>query len=293
MLILRLDKIFCSFFSQLVARKLAEFHSISSKITDGPQFVDKLKSYIELFTKKNIALQDRLVEIKEEYEEAFKNDTSFLTTLKFAVGLNTAPTLPLTLDQLELQLKDTSWAQLSTEIDFIRTIFQTNWSTHGLPMVLCLNDLNIHNFKFDSKNQLISIFDFDHCSSNYNLIDIVSFFLELAKDDYETKYPDRRVQKLFLTEYLKYSSLNLSTIVFDRLIPTDRELEKVCDLCGLLIAPIHLYWALWAFLQALLTKPTPTFDYINYGKIRLEQYRKHKDNFFLPLYPSQKNLHEH
>ncbi|CAF3937008.1 unnamed protein product [Rotaria sp. Silwood1] len=273
---------------QLISRKLAEFHSIPLKFKDGFYFVDKLKQFIDLFTKKNISLHNQLIEIKEEQEKSVDKNQSFLTTLKSAIGLNTTPTLALTLDQLELQLKDTTWAQLSTEIDFIQSIFETNWSKHNLPIVLCLNDMNIHNFLYDSKNKTMSIINFDQCSCNYFLIDIVSYFLEIAKDDYDNNYPQRHIQKLILTEYLKYSSLNLSNIIYDRLKPIDNELEHLCDLCGLLIAPIHLYWALWAFLQGLLTKPTSTFDYINYGKIRLAQYQKHKQNFFLPLNHSRK-----
>jgi hypothetical protein len=276
------------FYSQLIARKLAEFHSIPLKFTDGSHFIDKLKQFIDLFTKKDVKLQDRLFELKANHDESCAENTSFLDTLKSAVGLS--PTQPLSLDQLESQLKDTSWAELSTEIDFIRTIFDTHWSKHNLPIILCLNNMDIHNFLYDSKNKNISIIDFDHCSYNYFLIDIVSYFLEFAKDDYEHNYPHRNIQKLFLIEYLKHSTLNLSTLFYDPLKPMDSELEHLCDLCGLLIAPVHLYWALWAFLQALLTKPTSTFDYINYGKIRLGQYQRYKQNFFLPLYqPSQNN----
>ncbi|CAF3008389.1 unnamed protein product [Rotaria sp. Silwood2] len=276
---------------QLISRKLAEFHSMSLKFNDNLHFVDKLKQFIDLITKKNVSLHNRLIEIKEEQEKSAEQNPSFFTTVKSAIGLNTTPTLALTLDQLELQLKDTTWAQLSTEIDFIKSIFENNWSKHNLPIVLCLNNMNIHNFLFDSKNKTISIIDFDHCSYNYFLMDIVSYFLELSKDNYENNYPQRHIQKLFLTEYLKYSSLNLSTMIYDPAKPIDNELENLCDLCGLLIAPIHLYWALWAFLQALLTKPTSTFDYVNYGKIRLAQYQKHKRNFFLPLYHSHKSIH--
>jgi len=254
------------------------------KSDNSPQFIDRLKQFIDLFTKTNFALQDRLIEIKEQSEEDAINDTSFFTSLKSAMGLNFTPTLSLTIDQLELQLKDTSWAELSTEIDFMRTILENNWSKHGLPIVLCLNNMSIHNFLYDFKNKTMSIIDFDHCSYNYFLIDIVSYFLEFARNDPENKYPQRSIQKLFLIEYLKNSSFKLSNIIYDPLKPTDNELEHLCDLCGLLIAPIHLYWALWAFLQALLKKPTLTFDYINYGKIRLAQYQKHKANFFLPLY---------
>jgi hypothetical protein len=277
---------------RVIAGKLAEFHSIPLKFNEGVHFIDKLKQFIDLLTKKNLKLQDRLFEIREKVKESAANNTGFFDSLKSAVGISTAPILPLDLDQVESQLKDTSFGELSTEIDFIRTIFDTHWPTHGLPSVLCVNNTNINNFLYDSKNKTVSITDFDHCSTHYFIIDIVSYFLELAKDDYDRNYPQRQSQKAFLIEYLKHSSLDLSSIIYDHLKPTDIELEHLCDLCGLLIAPVHLYWALWAFLQALLTKPSSTFDYINYGKIRLAQYQRHKKNFFLPLYQPSKSAHK-
>jgi len=107
----------------------------------------------------------------------------------------------LTIDEVESHLKDTSWTELSTEIDFNRTVFDSHWSTYQIPEVLCLINLNPHNFLYDSKAHTISIIDFDHCSQAYFLLDIVSYFLELASENPENKYPTRDVQKEFLKEY--------------------------------------------------------------------------------------------
>jgi thiamine kinase-like enzyme len=255
---------------------MAGLHSIPVRF-QGLQLIDKLTNFIDLFTNKNVTLHDRLVEMKRENEKLNNNNRrSLFASFKSVIGLNNIPTFPLTFDQLESQLKDISWMELSTEIDRIRSIFETNWSSLDIPIVLCLNNMKLNNFLFDTKNESISIIDFDHCSHNYCLIDIVSYFLELAKDDYETKYPHRNVQKIFLVEYLKYSKLNMSNIIYD---PR-----------GLLIAPIHLYWALWGFLQVLLVKPISTIDYLNYGKIRLGQYQRHKGNLFVPLNHSQRDF---
>lgn len=268
---------------------MAKFHSLPLQSSDCQHFVDRLKTFIDLLTKTNNSLQNRLSEIQQNPPV---ESESFLSKIKSAIGVSSAATPLLTIDQLELQLKDTSWGQISTEIDFMRSIFQDAWPKYNLPSVLCLNNTNTHNFLYDAKNKNMSIIDFDHCSYNYFLIDIVSYFLELAKEDYQTKYPPRLVQKSFLKEYLKHTSLNLSVLIDDPLKPIDNELERLCDLCGLLIAPVHLYWALWAFLQGLIRRPTSTFDYINYAKIRLAQYQRHKDKFFLPLYKSRTNFHK-
>ncbi|CAF3558133.1 unnamed protein product [Adineta steineri] len=265
---------------QLIAHKLAEFHSFPLKSTNSIDFIDKLQQFIDLFTKKNVTLDEKL---KEPHED----NPTFLSSLKSAVGLNTIQIE--TLDQLELQLKDTSWAELSTEINFIRTVLNEHWSKHNLPIVVCLNNLHIDNFLYNSITKTTTIIDFDHCLNNYFLFDIVSYFIELTRNNPENKYPERHIQKSFLIEYLKQTSLNLSSLVYDHLKPTDMELERLCDLCGLLIAPIHLYWALWAFIQGLLNKSNSTFDYIKYGETRLHEYQKYKQNFFLPLYPHATN----
>jgi len=185
----------------------------------------------------------------------------------------------LTIDEVESHLKDTSWTELSTEIDFNRTVFDSHWSTYQIPEVLCLINLNPHNFLYDLQAHTISIFDFDYCSQAY--------LLELANENPENKYLTRDVQKAFLKEYLKQSSVYRTGIIYDRLKPTDLEFEQLCNWCALLIAPVHLYWALWSFLQALLVKPTTTFNFITYGKSRLVQYQKHKQNFFILLYNPQ------
>ena len=266
---------------------MAEFHSVPFEV-HTPSLAQKLTYFIDLFTGKVSTLHDRLEQMRQSAEASQYNSTSLFGSFKSVLGLNTNATLPLSFDRLELQLRDVSWTELSADIDHIRLIFDQNWSSSQIPIVLCLNNMKLNNFLFDSANQLISMIDFDHCSSNYFLVDIVSYFLELAKDDYETKYPARSVQKSFLAEYLKHCKSNVSSIIYDAQQPNDHELEYLCDLCGLLIAPVHLYWALWAFLQALLTTPTSIIDYVNYGRVRLAQYQRHKKTFLLSFKHSPK-----
>jgi hypothetical protein len=273
--------------SELIARKMSEFHSTPSRF-HGSRLADKLKRFIDLFTDRNKALHDRLMEIQSEREKSNNTTKSFFNSFKSVIGFNSTSNFPLTFAQLQARLKDISWTELSNDIDCIRSTLEKNWALFDIPIVLCLNNVRLSNFIYDNRNRSIAIIDFDHCLHDYYLIDIVSYFLELASEDYERKYPERHVQKQFLNEYLKNSTLNMANTVYDHRKPADHELEHLCDLCGLLIAPIHLYWALWAFLQALLTKPTSTFDYVNYGRIRLAQYYRHKSNFFLPVDPAKK-----
>ena len=278
--------------SQLIARQLAAFHCYPVNF-QSPQLIDKLTFFIDLFTRKNSLLSDRLAAMAEENERAQKHQTSLFASFRTAIGLSAPSNLPLTFAALESQLKTVYWTELASEIDQMRIVFNTYWPLFDLPRVLSVNNMKPSNFVFDPKNALASILDFDHCSSNYCLVDVVSYFLELTKDDYETKYPSRQVQKQFLTDYLVSSTLNMSNTVFDPRKPTDQDLEFLADLCGLLIAPVHLYWALWAFLQALLTKPTPTMNYVNYGQKRLAQYHRHKNNFLLASSYTQKAIQKY
>lgn len=253
-------------------------------------------NFIDLLTNKNLTLHYRLVEDNKENakfnddNDDNNNNSSLFKSFKSVMGFNSIPLLPLTFVQLQCCLKDVTWIDISEDIDHIRSIFEKNWSFLDIPVVLCLNNMKLNNFLFDSKTNFLSIIDFDHCSLNYFLIDIVSYFLELAKDNYEANYPDRSIQKRFLIEYLKKSKLNMSHIIYNPYKPTNQELEYLCDLCELLIAPVHLYWALWAFLQALLRKPKPIFDYVNYGRTRLAQYYRHRDNFFRSSNHSKRDM---
>ncbi|CAF3991666.1 unnamed protein product, partial [Rotaria magnacalcarata] len=201
---------------ELIAQKLAKLHSIPIKF-HGPQLSDKLMHFIDLFTNKNLALHDRLLKMKNENENSnSQNIKSVFKSLKTAIGFNKPPVFPLTFVELALRLKDISWTEISDDIDRMKLIFDNNWSSLTIPVVLCLNNMTTNNFVCDIKDQSISIIDFDHCSHNYYLIDIVSYFLAMAKDNYDTKYPARPVQKLFLIQYLKYSKFNLSTIIYNQ-----------------------------------------------------------------------------
>ncbi|CAF4204321.1 unnamed protein product, partial [Rotaria sp. Silwood2] len=53
---------------QLISRKMAEIHSIPIQF-HGPQLSDKLKSFIDLFTNKNLTLHNRLVQMTKENEK--------------------------------------------------------------------------------------------------------------------------------------------------------------------------------------------------------------------------------
>ncbi|CAF1308774.1 unnamed protein product [Rotaria sordida] len=233
--------------SLLIARKLAEFHSIPliDKQVKG-QLVEKLRHYINLLNGTN--------------EELYKR-------IKLS---------------LSSYLNDISWLKITEDINKIEEIIDkknSKWS--NLTIVVCHNDTQCLNFLYDEKKtNKISLIDFEHCSRNFWLFDVFNHFIEYAgldneEPDYDNKYPKRNKQKQWLEIYLS------NALFLNDKFEKQMSIDELCDLCDCLRAPIHLYWSLWSFLEALLNHQSmDKFDYVKYGRYRLKQYEKYKQDFF-------------
>lgn len=179
-------------------------------------------------------------------------------------------------------LNDISWSKINEDIDKIEEILNTKnsiWS--NLSIVVCHNDTQSLNFLFDeNKNNKISLIDFEHCARNMWLYDVFNYFIEYAgfdneEPDYDQKYPSRDKQKKWLEIYLSNASF------LNDKIEKQMTIDELCNLGDYLRAPVHLYWSLWAFLEALLSPESmQKFDYIKYGKWRLNYFEKYKNEFF-------------
>ena len=255
-------------FSLLVAKKLAEYHSIPSDDNSQKkkqQLVEKLRHYLNLLNGTNSQLRERLETMKSP-------KMGILGTIKATVGLQSSPP---SLDSLE-SLLDYSWSQLAEDIAKIEITFDRDWS--NIPIVFCHNDTQSRNFLHEKQTNTMRIIDFEHCFHNLCLFDIANYFVEFAglgsSPDWASKYPTEERRKSFLAEYLKHV----------RYLPyqnIENELEKLCDYCHRLIALPHLYWSLWALLEALVNpEALAQFDYVTYAKSRFNQYKLHKNNFF-------------
>lgn len=228
--------------SLTIARTLARFHSIPlmDNNTQG-QLVEKLRHYINLLSGINNELYKRL-------------------------KLSSIP-----------YFNDISWSEIIEDIDQIEEIFNNSkWSK--LSIVVCHNDTQSLNFLYNE--QKISLIDFEHCARNIWLYDVYNHFLEYAgveheELDYDQAYPSRKIQRKWLETYLSHA-----TFLNDK-FEKSLSIDELCDLGDNLRAPIHLYWSLWAFLEALLNPESmKKFDYIKYGKCRLKEYEKYKNDFF-------------
>ncbi|CAF1209688.1 unnamed protein product [Rotaria sordida] len=233
--------------SLLIARKLAEFHSIPLMDKSGKgQLVDKLRHYINLLNGIN----------KELYRR---------------IKLSSSPVFT-----------DISWSKLTEDINQMEVIFNNEdlkWK--NLSIVVCHNDTQSLNFLYDEKkNNYISLIDFEHCARNIWLYDVFNHFIESTgfndeEPDYENAYPIRDKQKQWLEIYLS------NALFLNDKIEKQMTIDELCDLGDCLRAPIHLYWSLWAFVEALLSSESmQKFDYIKYGKWRLKYYEKYKNEFF-------------
>lgn len=237
---------FFAYFSLLIAKTLAEFHSIPL-IDDNHQgqLGEKLRHYINLLSGINNQLYQR-------------------------IKLSSSP-----------YLNDISWSNILEDINKIEEILldkNSIWSK--LTIVICHNDTQCLNFLNDKHKNQISLIDFEHCARNFWLFDVYNHFVEYAgldneQPDFDHMYPTRDKQKKWLEIYLSHARfLNEK---FEKTISID----QLCDLGDCLRSLIHLYWSLWAFLEALLNPESmKKFNYITYGKCRLEQYEKYKYQFF-------------
>ncbi|CAF2648150.1 unnamed protein product [Rotaria sp. Silwood2] len=232
----------------LIARKLAEFHSVPfiDKNVKG-QLVEKLRHYINLLNGTNEELYKRIKLSSSSY------------------------------------LNDISWLKITEDINKIEEIIDEKnslWS--NLSIVICHNDTQCLNFLYDdmNNNNKISLIDFEHCARNFWLFDVINHFIEYAgcdneEPDYDNTYPKRNKQKQWLEIYLS------NALFLNDKFEKQMTIDELCDLGDCLRAPIHLYWSLWAFLEALLSPESmKKFDYIKYGKYRLKQYEKYKQDFF-------------
>ncbi|CAF3774594.1 unnamed protein product [Adineta steineri] len=252
----------------LVASKLAEYHSIPSDDDNQnkkQQLIEKLRHYLNLLNGTNPQLQERLKTLKSP-------TMGVLGTIKATVGLQSwTPSL----DSLE-SILDYSWSQLADDIDAIENTLNQNWS--NIPVVFCHNDTQSRNFLLDKKTHTLRIIDFEHCFHNLYLFDIANYFVEFAglgsSPDWPSKYPSVERRKTFLAEYLKHARfLNCENI--------ENEPDKLSERCYRLIALTHLYWSLWALLEALInSEALSQFDYVTYSKSRFNQYKLHKSHFF-------------
>lgn len=250
-----------------MAEKLAKYHSVPSVDEKGKntcQLVEKLRHYLNLLNGTN-------PELKQRIESLNTFAMGVLGSIRATIGLQSSPP---SLDKLE-SVFDYCFAQLNDDLRQIEATLNQNWS--DVPVVLCHNDTQSRNFLFDKPTDTMHIIDFEHSFRNLYLFDIENYFVEFAglesSPDWEDKYPSRERRTAFLVEYLKHARFSTSK-------NSAKDVQKLCDRCHSLMPIIHLYWSLWAMLEALLNpEALSQFDYVSYATNRFIQYKLHKQLF--------------
>ncbi|XP_003578170.1 probable ethanolamine kinase [Brachypodium distachyon] len=137
------------------------------------------------------------------------------------------------------------------------------------PVVFSHNDLLSGNLMLNDLEEKLYFIDFEYGSYSYRGYDIANHFNEYAGFDCDySLYPDKDVQYHFFRNYLA-----------DR--PSEVQMQ---DLEALYIETntyrlaSHIYWALWALIQA---KVSPIdFDYLGYFFLRYGEYKKQREFCF-------------
>ncbi|XP_023739313.1 probable ethanolamine kinase isoform X3 [Lactuca sativa] len=135
------------------------------------------------------------------------------------------------------------------------------------PVVFSHNDLLSGNLMLNEDEEKLYIIDFEYGSYSYRGFDIGNHFNEYAGYDCDyTLYPNKDEQYHFFRHYLQSERA-------DKVSEKDLEALYVETSCYMLAS--HLYWALWALIQA---KMSPIdFDYLGYFFLRYNEYKKQKD----------------
>ncbi|KAH7848803.1 hypothetical protein Vadar_008242 [Vaccinium darrowii] len=138
------------------------------------------------------------------------------------------------------------------------------------PVVFAHNDLLSGNLMLNDEEEKLYLIDFEYGSYNYRGFDIGNHFNEYAGYDCDySLYPTKDEQYHFLRHYLEPENPDEVS---------DEDLEALYIETNTYMLASHLYWALWALIQA---KMSPIdFDYLSYFFLRYDEYKKQKGNCF-------------
>ncbi|KAJ9548583.1 hypothetical protein OSB04_021126 [Centaurea solstitialis] len=174
----------------------------------------------------------------------------------------------LTFDDHEKQKKynTISFEEVHTELIKLKELT----GSLDAPVVFAHNDLLSGNLMLNDDEEKLYIIDFEYGSYSYRGFDIGNHFNEYAGYDCDyTLYPNQDEQYHFFRHYLQPESP-------DKVSEKDLNALYVETSCYMLAS--HLYWALWALIQA---KMSPIdFDYLGYFFLRYNEYKRQREACF-------------
>ncbi|XP_010250052.1 PREDICTED: probable ethanolamine kinase isoform X1 [Nelumbo nucifera] len=138
------------------------------------------------------------------------------------------------------------------------------------PVVFAHNDLLSGNLMLNDDEEKLYFIDFEYGSYSYRGYDIGNHFNEYAGFDCDYNlYPDKDEQYHFFRHYLQPENPEEVSVKYLEVLYVETTSFALAS---------HLYWALWALIQA---KVSPVdFDYLGYFFLRYNEYKKQKEKYF-------------
>ncbi|XP_029119452.1 probable ethanolamine kinase isoform X2 [Elaeis guineensis] len=171
----------------------------------------------------------------------------------------------LTFDDSETQAKyeKISFKEIRDEIYVLKDLTELL----NAPVVFAHNDLLSGNLMLNDEEERLYFIDFEYGSYSYRGYDIANHFNEYAGFDCDySLYPDKNAQYHFFRSYLQPNKPHEVH---------DKDLEALYVETNTFRLASHIYWALWALIQA---KVSPIdFDYLSYFFLRCNEYKKQKE----------------
>ncbi|KAL7137701.1 hypothetical protein ABFS83_10G110700 [Erythranthe nasuta] len=178
-----------------------------------------------------------------------------------------ASTLKFDNDEKQKKYEMVSYGEINKEITNLKVMTDR----FNAPIVYSHNDLLSGNLMMNDDEGKLYFIDFEYGSYNYRGFDIGNHFNEYAGYDCDySLYPSKDEQYYFFRHYLKPDRPHEVS---------DEDLKALYAETNTYMLASHLYWALWALIQA---KMSPIdFDYLSYFFLRYNEYKKQKDKCFL------------
>ncbi|KAL0721727.1 hypothetical protein Bca4012_036326 [Brassica carinata] len=134
------------------------------------------------------------------------------------------------------------------------------------PVVFAHNDLLSGNLMLNDEEERLYLIDFEYGSYNYRGFDIGNHFNEYAGYDCDYScYPTKEEQYHFIKHYLQPDKPDEVSIGEVESVFIETDAYKLAS---------HLYWAVWAIIQARMSPID--FDYLGYFFLRYNEYKKQK-----------------
>lgn len=137
------------------------------------------------------------------------------------------------------------------------------------PVVFAHNDLLSGNLMLNEEEGRLYFIDFEYGSYSYRGFDIGNHFNEYAGYDCDYScYPSKEEQYHFFRHYLQPEKPDEVS---------QKDLEVLYVESNTFMLASHLYWALWALIQARMSPID--FDYLGYFFLRYGEYKKQKEKY--------------